>query len=127
MMLRLTVFSQQDTDTIPIKCFPERIVKSIAKDLIRGDSAIAEVKMLDTELILTLEKMVVKDSIILALRDKDLNNLHIINSEREKNSILEKNIKQLESDLKIAKTKNKFFMYVGPIILTSITIWAITK
>jgi hypothetical protein len=123
----LTVFSQQDTDTIPIKCFPERIVKSIAKDLIRGDSAIAEVKMLDTELILTLEKMVVKDSIILALRDKDLNNLHIINSEREKNSILEKNIKQLESDLKIAKTKNKFFMYVGPIILTSITIWAITK
>jgi hypothetical protein len=127
MMLRLTVFSQQDTDTIPIKCFPERIVKSIAKDLIRGDSAIAEVKMLDTELILTLEKMSVKDSIILALRDKDLNNLHIINSEREKNSILEKNIRQLESDLKIAKTKNKFFMYVGPIILTSITIWAITK
>jgi hypothetical protein len=123
----LTVFSQQDTDTIPIKCFPERIVKSIAKDLIRGDSAIAEVKMLDTELILTLEKMSVKDSIILALRDKDLNNLHIINSEREKNSILEKNIRQLESDLKIAKTKNKFFMYVGPIILTSITIWAITK
>ncbi len=127
MMLRLTAFSQQDTEVTRIKCFPERIVKSIAKDLIRGDSAITEIKMLDSELILTLEKITVKDSIILALREKDFNNLQIINSEREKNTILEKNIKQLQSDLSISKAKNKFFMYIGPILLTSVTIWAITK
>jgi hypothetical protein len=126
-MFRLTAFSQQDTGKILIKCFPERIVKSIAKDLVRGDSAIAEVKMLDTELTLTQEKIIIKDTIITSLRVKDLNNQQIIANEREKNKILEKNIKQLESDLKISKIKNKLFTYISPILLAIVTVWGITK
>lgn len=117
MTLRLTAFSQKDTDTIHIKCFPERVVKSIVKDLIKGDSAIAEVKMLDTELLLTQEKVNFKDSIISDLKIKDFKNNEIISYEREQKLILEKNIKQLESDLKKSKRINNAVAILGPPIL----------
>jgi len=123
MMLRLTAFSQQDTDTIHIKCFPERVVKSIVKDLIKGDSAIAEIKMLDTELLLTQEKVNIKDSIISDLKLKDIKNNEIISYEREQKTIYKKNIERLEADLKRSKRINRAVAFFGtPIICTLLVI-----
>lgn len=123
MMLKLTAFSQQGTDTIPIKCFPERVVKSIVKDLIRGDSAIAEVKMLDTELLLTQEKVNIKDSIISDLKLKDIKNTEIISYEREQKTIYKKNIERLEADLKRSKRINRAVAFFGtPLVCTLLVI-----
>jgi len=119
MTVKLTAFSQQDTDTIPIKCFPDRVVRSIVKDLIKGDSAIAEIKMLDTELLLTQEKVNIKDSIISDLKLKDSKNTEIIFHEREQKTIYKKNIERLEADLKRSKQINRAVAFFGtPIILT---------
>lgn len=122
MMCRLTVFSQQDTDTTPIKCFPDRVVKSIVKDLIKGDSAIAEIKMLDTELLLTQEKVNIKDSIISDLKLKDIKNSEIISYEREQKTIYKKNVERLEADLKRSRQINKAVAFFGTPILLSLIV-----
>jgi hypothetical protein len=61
----LTAFSQTDTNNKEkVKCFPIHVAKQIAKDLLRGDSAIAELKLTNEQLIKTEEKVVLKDSVI---------------------------------------------------------------
>jgi hypothetical protein len=46
----LTAFSQQDT-TIKVKCLPVSVFKQIAQDLLKGDSAIAQLKLSEQQII----------------------------------------------------------------------------
>lgn len=110
LKLNLTVFSQTDTSKIkePVKCINVSTLKKIAEDLVKGDSALAELK-LSTEHILKLEeKLILKDSVIILLETKENNNKIIINNLDEKIIILEKYNDSLSNELKKVKTKNKF-------------------
>jgi hypothetical protein len=105
----LTVFSQTDTNNKEkVKCFPIHVAKQIAKDLLRGDSAMAELKLTNEQLTKTEEKVVLKDSIISTMVIKEKNYISIIGAQDSKFTVMENYSKKLELQLKKEKVKNKF-------------------
>ena len=112
LMLSLTAFSQKDTTT-NTKTFPIPVVRQIMKDLLSGDSAKAQLQVTEKILFETEKKVVVKDSIISTLREKEANYIQIVNSEKQKFEIVETYSKKLELELKKEKVKNKFKSIVG--------------
>lgn len=112
LTLSLTVFSQKDTTT-NTKTFPIPVVRQIMKDLLSGDSAKAQLQVTEKILFETEKKVVVKDSIISTLREKEANYIQIVNSEKQKFEIVETYSKKLELELKKEKVKNKFKSIVG--------------
>ena len=114
----LIAFSQTDTskkerNPEPVKCLPVSTFKSIAKDLLRGDSAIAELKLANEQITQLEEKVVLKDSVIVTMQKKEENYQTIIKSQDEKYLVLEDHTKKLEVQLKKEKVKNKFKTYIG--------------
>jgi hypothetical protein len=105
--LSLTAFSQTDTSN-KVKCFPVPVAKQIAKDLLRGDSAIAELKLVNEQLTKTEEKLVLKDSVIATMQIKEQNYTSIIDAQNQKYKVMEDYSKKLEFQLKKEKVKNKF-------------------
>jgi hypothetical protein len=61
LLLSLTSFSQKDTNKI---CFPYSTAKKIAIDLVKGDSAIAELKIVNKLVWQLNDKIDTQDSII---------------------------------------------------------------
>jgi len=109
LSLSLTAFSQTDTNNKEkVKCFPIHVAKQIAKDLLRGDSAIAELKLTNEQLIKTEEKVVLKDSVISTMVIKEKNYISIIGAQDSKFTVMENYSKKLEFQLKKEKVKNKF-------------------
>jgi hypothetical protein len=107
MMLSLTAFSQTGTNN-QVKCFPAPVVKQIMKDLLIGDQAKAQLKLSDSLLVLTEQKVQIQDSIIGNMKLKEDNYLKEIDIQNQKYLISENYSKQLEKDLKKLKVKNKF-------------------
>lgn len=104
-----TAFSQLATDTSRIS-FPYPIAKMIAKDLVKGDSAMALLPLKDEEIKLLEKKVVVKDSIISAYKLKEVNYQGQVSAERQKvegwqdsYKILQKQNKKLSAKLKFTK------------------------
>jgi hypothetical protein len=106
-MLSLTAFSQTGTNN-QVKCFPVPVVKQIMKDLLIGDQAKAQLKLSDSLLVLTEQKVQIQDSIIGNMKLKEDNYLKEIDIQNQKYVISENYSKQLEKDLKKLKVKNKF-------------------
>lgn len=123
--LSLTAFSQTDTNKTPVKCFPVPVAKQIAKDLLRGDSAIAELKLVNEQLVLTEKKVELKDSIITTMQVKEQNYLAIIDAQNQKYTIMEDYSKKLEFQLKKEKVKNKFTTILSGAIITTLGIFLI--
>lgn len=122
LKLNLIVFSQTDTSKIkePVKCINVSIYKRIAEDLVKGDSALAELK-LSTEQILKLEeKLILKDSTIILLEKKDNNNKIIMKNLDEKIIVLEKYNNTLSNELKKVKVKNKFKNLLSNTLIVSL-------
>ena len=119
-------FSQTDTSN-NTKCFPIPVVRQIMKDLISGDSAKAELKLTEAQLVLTENKVVLKDSVITTLRLKEVNYLTIIDAEKQKFRIVEDYSKKLEWDLKKEKVKGKFKSILGTGVIAVLTFFLITK
>jgi hypothetical protein len=105
--MSLTGFSQIDTNNRAIKCFPISMVKKIAKDLVSGDSAKAQLTLTEKQLSETENKVIMKDSVIGFLQLKELEYKKIITIQDEKNLILQKNINDLEFNIKKEKFKYK--------------------
>jgi len=116
----LTAFSQTGTNN-QVKCFPVPVVKQIMKDLLSGDEAKLQLKLSDSLLVLTENKVKVQDSIINEMKLKEENYLKQINSEKEKLVISENYAKQLEKDLKKEKVKYKFTSILSVAIITALT------
>jgi hypothetical protein len=105
----LTAFSQTDTNNKEkVKCFPIHVTKQIAKDLLRGDSVMAELKLTNEQLTKTEEKVVLKDSVISTMVIKEKNYISIIGAQDSKFTVMENYSKKLEFQLKKEKVKNKF-------------------
>jgi hypothetical protein len=82
----------------------------IAKDLVKGDSAMALLPLKDEEIKLLEKKVVVKDSIISAYKLKEVNYQGQVSAERQKvegwqdsYKILQKQNKKLSAKLKFTK------------------------
>lgn len=120
MTLSLTAFSQTGTNN-QVKCFPVPVVKQIMKDLLSGDEAKLQLKLSDSLLVLTENKVKVQDSIINEMKLKEENYLKQINSEKEKLVISENYAKQLEKDLKKEKVKYKFTSILSVAVITALT------
>lgn len=126
-MLSLTAFSQIDTNNQPTKCFPIPIVKKITKDLISGDSAKAQLVLVEQQLSETENKCIKQDSIINLLMVKDTNNQIIIGTQDKKYSILENHTKKVELNLKKEKFKSKLTSYLSGTIIAIFTYLIIIK
>ena len=126
LFVSLTVFSQTDT-TSNTKCFTIPVVKLIMKDLLIGDSAIANLKLTETQLLETEKKLSLKDSIINFYQFKEKNYLTIIDAEKQKFGIMEQYSKRIEIELKKEKVKNKFKSIVGVGVIAILTIFSIAK
>jgi len=124
----LTAFSQKGTlnekDSV---CFSITTAKKIAKDLLSGDSAKAELKLTEEQLFLTEKKVNLKDSIIDIMNIKITNCETIVQKEREKFVIVEGYSKKLEFELKKQTVKNKIKNYIGGGLLGIITLLIILK
>ena len=126
LLLSLTVFSQTDTTTNS-KSFPIPVVRQIMKDLLSGDSAKAQLKLTEQQLLETEKKVVFKDSIIISLREKESNLELIISSEKEKFKIVEDYSKKLEWDLKKEKVKGRFKSIIGTGVIVVLGFLLINK
>ena len=127
LTLRLTAFSQTDTNNQPTKCFPIPVVKLIIKDLMSGDSAKAQLKLVEDQLLKTEKKVELKDSVISLLRIKESNYNVIIDAQNQKYSTLETHSKKVEWDLKKEKVKNKFTSVLSGVAVAALTFFLIIK
>ena len=123
-MLNLTAFTQIGTDTTKIKCFPTSVVKKIAKDLLKGDSAIAELNVANNQISELNHKIILKDSVISKFEEKEKNFTILTNSQDEKYKLLEKSNKDLQDKLikeKFKLRRNTWISIAGAII-TSLSV-----
>jgi len=97
------------------------------KDLLSGDSAKAQLKLTEEEVVGLEKKISLKDSVITTLRLKEDNYNTIIDSDKQKFDIMEKYSKKLEFDLKKERVKNKFKSLVGTAAIGVLTFFLITK
>jgi hypothetical protein len=103
LLLSLTSFSQKDTSKI---CFSYNKAKLIAIDLVKGDSAVAELKVVNKLVWQLNEKISIQDSTIILYIDKEQNYITQISDHNK--IIVKKNeiITGLESDVTKLTRKN---------------------
>jgi len=103
LLLNLTIFSQNDINKI---CFDQSTAKKIAADLVKGDSAKAELEKTQKLVKQLNEKIVEKDSVIRDYVKKDTNYITQVKSYaeiKEKQSVL---VTGLEKDKEKLITEN---------------------
>jgi hypothetical protein len=101
----LTIFSQNDINKV---CFDQITAKKIAADLVKGDSAKAELEKTKKLVFQLNEKIVEKDSVILFYIKKDTNYINQVKSYaeiKEKQSILVTGIEK-DKDKLITENNN---------------------
>jgi hypothetical protein len=104
LLLSSTSFSQKDTSKL---CLDYNVAKQVAIDLVRGDSAIAELEQTNLLVEQLTFKTTQQDSIINVYKDKDANCLSQIdnyNKIREQHNLI---INGLEKDIESIKKENK--------------------
>jgi hypothetical protein len=121
-MMSLAIFSQNVTNKTQVHCFPDSIVKKVAKDLLRGDSARAELtetKILVHELEL---KNFTNERLVNTYVHKVANYSSQIDLYRQKEVKYVDIVTGLERDVKKERKKNKIFKIVTGILITSTVI-----
>ena len=121
LLLSLTSFSQKDTSKI---CFSYSKAKQIAIDLVRGDSAIAELKITNKLVWQLNEKINTQDSTITLYIVKEQNYISQINNYDKISTKKDEIITGLEKDVtKLTKKNNRLksgLKYLGGGFVASI-------
>ena len=104
-------------DTVKI---PAPVAKQIVKDLIGGDSAKAELKLANEQLVLLNQKIVLKDSIISGHVQKGVMYEDSIKNEQLKFETQGLWVKDLQKENKKLKTKLTFTKVIGGILVSSL-------
>jgi len=89
----------------------------IAKDLVKGDSAMAILPLKDEEIKLLEKKVVVKDSIINTYKLKEVNYQGQVSAERQKVEGWQDNYKILQKENKKLSAKLKFTKIVSAAVI----------
>lgn len=114
-MMKLTSFSQIDTQVNETKCIKKSIVKEMIKDILRGDEAIAQLVVVE-KIVDSLETKIEKQKeIITELENKNESSEKIIGMKDKQIELLQLDAKNSEKKLKREKIKNsiKTFTSVG--------------
>jgi hypothetical protein len=121
LLLSLTSFSQKDTSKI---CFSYNKAKQIAIDLVRGDSALTELKITNKLVWQLNEKISTQDSIITLYIVKEQNYISQINNYDKISTKKDEIITGLEKDVtKLTKKNNRLktgLKYLGGGFVASI-------
>jgi len=121
LLLSLTSFSQKDTSKI---CFSYSKAKQIAIDLVRGDSAIAELKITNKLVWQLNKKISTQDSTITLYISKEQNYISLINNYDKISTKKDEIITGLEKDVtKLTKKNNRLktgLKYLGGGFVASI-------
>lgn len=130
VMLNSTGFSQtvtkNYTDTQKI-VLPVPVAKQIVIDLLRGDSAMTQLKLSNNHIV-ELEKVVeLKDTVITKMKLKEENYNTIISDERRKNEIYQSELKSTQKELKKIKAKRTFTNIISAVLIGTLTYMYITK
>ena len=127
-LMSLSCFSQtgisKDTTKVVIS---QEIAKQIAKDLIRLDGCVEELKLTQNKLILTEQRESIKDSTISLLTEKDTVNQTIIRKKDDQIIVLQEEVKSLQKDIRRSKFENIIYK-VGTIVgAFAVTILLVTN
>ena len=118
LILSWNTFSQIDTTKTAL---PNKILREVAKDLLRFDGCKDEVKLLNVKIIKFNEREIQKDTIINLLEKKDKNNQSIITKKDEQLKVSEELTNNLHKELKSQRGKTflwKLGAFLGVITTT---------
>lgn len=120
----LPLFANSQQDTIKI---PTPVAKQIVKDLLTGDSAKAELKLVTNQISLLEQKILLKDSIISGHVQKGILYEDRIKNEQAKFAAQSTWINVLKKENKKLKIKFRFLQITGTAIIGGLTYLYITK
>ena len=121
MMMSLQSFSQSVIDTTKIQ-LKKPIVRLVIKDLIVGDGAREEIKLLSNKFNLLEKKVFIKDSVIFSLNERVTNFESMLNSQSSQISLSKELSAKLQLDLKKQKVKTKLMSGAGIIAIVGILV-----
>ena len=116
-MLSLNSFSQTDTTKVLL---PTKTARLIARDLIKYDGCVQELKLTQQKVIKLEEKDVQKDTIIKLLNDKDENNKYIIHQNELQIGQYEHMTDDLQKEIRGQRNKLFFYKVLSFISLSSL-------
>jgi hypothetical protein len=119
-----TVTQSKDSQVVIL---PVKVAREVVKDLMRGDSAIAQLSLANIQISQLELKVVYQDSVIQKLKSKEDNYITLIDSEKRKNEILNDEIKTTQKELRKVKTKKTFSQIISGAIILTLSYLYITK
>jgi hypothetical protein len=119
--MSLQGFSQTVIDSTSIK-IKKPIVRLVIKDLIKGDGAKEEIKLLSNKLRLLETKVIVKDSVIFNLNGRVTNFESMLNTQSNQIDLSRKLSEKLQLDLKKQKVKTKLMSGAGILVVVGILV-----
>lgn len=129
LTMSLPSFSQTVTQSkdSQVVILPVKVAREVVKDLMRGDSAIAQLSLANIQISQLELKVVYQDSVIQKLKSKEDNYITLIDSEKRKNEILNDEIKTTQKELRKVKTKKTFSQIISGAIILTLSYLYITK
>jgi len=129
LTLSLPSFSQTVTQSkdSQVVVLPVKVAREVVKDLMRGDSAIAQLSLANIQITQLELKVTYQDSVIQKLKTKEDNYITLVDSERRKNEILNDEIKTTQKELRKVKTKKTFSQIISGAIILTLSYLYITK
>ena len=121
MMMSLQGFSQSVIDTTKIQ-LKKPIARLVIKDLIIGDGAQKEIKLLSNKLNLLESKVFIKDSVIFNLNERVTNFESMLNTQSDQIALSRELSAKLRLDLKKQKVKTKLMSGAGIIAVVGILV-----
>ena len=121
MIMSLQGFSQSVIDTTKIQ-LKKPIVRLVIKDLITGDGAKAEIKLLSNKLNLLENKVFIKDSVIFSLNERVINFESMLNTQSNQIALSQELSNRLQLDLKKQKVKTKLMSGAGIIAIVGVLV-----
>lgn len=119
-----TVTQSKDSQVVVL---PVKVAREVVKDLMRGDSAIAQLSLANIQITQLELKVVYQDSVIQKLKSKEDNYITLVESEKRKNEILNDEIKTTQKELRKVKTKKTFSQIISGAIILTLSYLYITK
>lgn len=126
-MVSSSVFSQNVTTTTEYINIPVPTVKKITIDLLKGDSAFAQLELSNRMISELQSKNVLQDNIISNYEKKEQNYLSIVTELEKKVSIYQTELKTTQKELRKIKAKRTFTNIISGVIIGGLTYLYITK
>ena len=122
-----SLFCQNATTTQEFIKIPVPVVKRIVVDLVRGDSAMAQLTQANLHITELETKSKTQDEMISTFKTVDENNKKIIEGLERKVVILDSEFKTVSKELKKQKVKSKFTNLMSSGVILTLAYFLITK